>query len=63
MSNDVKQYAAQILKQYPNGATSISKNGVIIHICYNTGDEVWFDDAGNLRTIHTHDGLSIVVKE
>ena len=63
MADNVKQYAAQILKQYPNGATSISKGGVVVHICYNTGDEIWFDDDGSVRTIHTDDGLSISVKE
>ena len=58
MMTDAKQYAAQILKQYPNNAEAIFKNGVIVYIRYNTGDQVWFDDHhSSVTKIITHDGL------
>lgn len=61
--NNVRKYIAKILRQYPNGAISISENGVVVYICYNNGDKIWFDNEGNVKTIQTHDGVSVIVKE
>ena len=42
---------------YDNGGHTITVDGLMTYIKYNSGDEIWLDEAGKVWSIHTHDGL------
>ncbi len=42
---------------YKSGGYSLTVNGIMTYIKYNTGDEVYLDEAGKVWSVSTHDGL------